>query len=190
MSKELIPAGVVVLRGEAAEIDSDIGRAFVTDLCRHEEEIEIASAEALQLKWQCDEQAIATNEPLIQAVALELERRVYSGAAARDRAAVEFSRAPARLGHMLHDKLEASRVKIDAAKELRAIASSGGAAEGAGRDHFTITIITGSAPDQAPFIVNVPKPLPAPPEEREELLPITIAAPLRSTEDDDPRAGY
>lgn len=144
-----------MLRGQLVQVDDAVGSAFVTDACRQEEAI--MTADDLKNKWEISDDmvaALARNDALTKAIRAELERRIYNGAAASDAAKFHFARAPHRLGHMLDDKLEASARKIDAAKELRAIARDGGAAEAASRDRFTIIIHTGP-PEEPPEIIEV-----------------------------------
>ena len=135
----------VVLRGQLVSIDSDVGQMFIVDLCRGEEGI--LSAEDIKLKWELsDEQAagVAGNELIVKAVRAESERRMFSGTAPQEAAAFHFAKTPHRLGHMLNDKLEASRVKIDAAKELRAIAGKEGDRSATPGERYTITINLGT----------------------------------------------
>jgi hypothetical protein len=95
---------------------------------------------------------------------------MFNGTALREAAAFHVAAAPAKLGHILQDKLETTRNKIEAYKALeKTAAGNGSAAEAAGRDHFTITIITGQNADQK-MVGEIPQPLPDP----STLEPITI----------------
>jgi hypothetical protein len=82
---------------------------------------------------------------LIRAIRAESERRVHSGASARESAAKIFVRAPQVLGTILDDKSASPKHRIDSARELRATATGGGDDGAASSsEKFTIVINLGA----------------------------------------------
>ena len=80
--------GSVVLRGIEIDLDSDIGCGFIVDCCRFCEGL--LAEDQIKTKYKLTDNTwarLAENEPLVQAVQREKERRIANGAATR-----EFSR--------------------------------------------------------------------------------------------------
>jgi hypothetical protein len=137
-------SGTVVLRGHTIEIGSDIGAAFVLDICRHVESL--LSAEALRAKYGLLDDAawqqLATNEPLQRAVGRQKELRIRNGEAAREKAAHLFVEAPNVLGDIIKDNTASPRHRVDAIRELRACTGIGAEASTPAndRERFVITL--------------------------------------------------
>ncbi len=137
-------AGSVVLRGVTVALDTDVGQAFVTDCARHTEGLLTDSD--IKAKWSLTEQdwvGLATNTSLLDAVRTERERRVYNGVAAREGALWHFAKAPATLGNILTDEGVQMRHRIEAARELRQVASNAKDAGSGPREKFVIRIDLG-----------------------------------------------
>jgi hypothetical protein len=142
--------GVVVLRGTAVPLKSDVGCAFTTDCSRNWERIlsNTAICEKYSLsvaEWQ----AMGQNKALVAAVRIEHQRRIKNGSAAQELAAQQFATAPKILGDILRDPGANARHKIEAHRELRATAVGTGP-EGASNeasDRYTITINLGASPE-------------------------------------------
>jgi hypothetical protein len=116
----------VVLRGVAIALDTDVGQAFVVDCARNTEGL-LPDAE-LKTKYELSDQAwerLADNTPAKHAVRAERARRIANGDAAREGAQRHFAKAPDILGKLLTDDFVPPRHRIDAAKELRAVAANG-----------------------------------------------------------------
>ena len=176
MSNELekLDAGIV-LRGDLVPYGSDVYELFVDDGCREAEEI--LSTDDFKYKYGLSDAAyeqLGSDERLVRDIKLRMERRVWNGLAAKECAAFHFAKAPHKLGKMIQDPLEASARKIEATKELRSIATSGSAAENAGRsgERFLVTIITGS--DRPPTVIDVTPSMPMPAPDHEPMPPIVI----------------
>jgi hypothetical protein len=141
-----------------------VGCLFVIDLCRNDEGI--MTDDALKQKWQLSNETVAeipNSVDLMKAFTAEKERRMLEGVTVREQAAFQLVKAPgaaAALGHMLHDKLEASARKIDASKELRAMAASGGDRSAAAGEKWVITINVGGG--RPPIVAEHVKQLPLP----------------------------
>src|SRR5262245_4445082 len=120
------PDAVVILRGVAVPLASDIGGAFIGDCSRNRELV--LSDQRLSEKWGLSPQALAeigANPAVRLAVAAECERRQRSGEAARDAAAKVFAESPRVLGQILNSEAASPRHRIEAAREIRATAQSG-----------------------------------------------------------------
>ena len=140
-------AEVVVLNGIETDLDSAIGREFVTDCVRAGEGV-ITDSD-LCLKYEIEPQTLATitqHKSLIKAVRAKSEHRVRSGVSARELAAKIHARAPLVLGNILDDKSTNARHKIECVRELRATATAPNAegAVGNNADRFVITIDLGA----------------------------------------------
>jgi hypothetical protein len=83
---------------------------------------------------------LAENEPLVQAVQREKERRIANGAATREKAQWLFVQAPDVLGNILNDATTSPRHCIEACRELRAVATSGSESTPVSGDRFIIRI--------------------------------------------------
>src|SRR5262249_31312912 len=116
----------VILRGVSVPLISDLGGAFVTDCSRNRERL-INDAQ-MQEKYGLPPDywtGLAQNKTLRLKINAEHERRVRNGTAAQESAAKIFADAPEVLGTILQDKSASPRHRIEAAKELRATASTG-----------------------------------------------------------------
>src|SRR5262245_7966579 len=116
---------VVTLRGIPVPLASDVGGAFISDCSRNKERL--FSDQRLCEKYGLTMDAwveIAKNQAFRLAVDAEHERRVFNGDAAKEAAAKLFAEAPTVLGEILNNKQASPRHRIEAAKELRATAST------------------------------------------------------------------
>ena len=122
-SGDMVKIGSVRLRGASVSLDTDVGQAFVVDCCRHTEGL--LSDSDIKSKWTLGDEDwmnLADNATLLQAVRAERERRVISGAAAREAALRYFTQAPTVLSDILTDEQVSPRHRIEAARELRQVA--------------------------------------------------------------------
>jgi hypothetical protein len=132
---------VVILRGVAVPLASDVGGAFISDAARNRERL--FSDQRLIEKYGLtmrDWEEIARNQTFRLAVDAEHERRTFNGDAAREAAAKFFTNAPQVLDTILQDQHASPRHRIEAAKELRATANVGAEKAGDDADRFVITI--------------------------------------------------
>jgi len=154
---------VIILRGVAVPLESDVGRAFVCDAARNSEGIfndgQITEKYGLTLEtWR----QLVKNKSLARAVFHERQRRVRSGLAAQEAAAELFAQAPAVLGGIMNNPYASPRHKVEAIRELRQTAINNGSERTAkDAEQFIITInigddkllinksITPLTPDQA-----------------------------------------
>ena len=83
---------------------------------------------------------LAENGPLVQAVETEKARRVRDGTAAREKAQWLFVQAPDVLGNILNDTTTSPRHRIEAARELRQVATGGAESTPATGDRVIIRI--------------------------------------------------
>ena len=116
----------VVLRGVEISLDSDVGYGFIIDCSRYLEGL--LSEGQIKTKYQftnTDWERLAENEPLVQAVHREKARRIASGTATREKAQHLFFTAPDVLDGIIHDESLSPRHRVDACRELRAVATSG-----------------------------------------------------------------
>jgi hypothetical protein len=139
--------GTVVLRGHTVDVDSDVGAAFVLDICRHIENL--LTTDQLRSKYGLvDDEAYAglsENAPLQRAIAAARVRRIHDGSASREKAQHKFLTAPDVLDAIIHDPGSSPRHKTDAIRELRACAAAGNeAATAAERERFVIRIDFGT----------------------------------------------
>jgi hypothetical protein len=121
---------VVILRSTPVDITSDVGRQFVMDCTRAAEGLltDKELAEKYELS-PADWQSITKDKALGRAIRAERERRVLTGAAAREAAAKHFVRAPTILAGIMENEHSNPRHVIEAAKEIRAVAAVGSGAE-------------------------------------------------------------
>jgi hypothetical protein len=153
--------GTVVLRGIPVDVNSDVGAAFVQDVCRHVEDL--LPADALRAKYglQSDEayEALGSNEPLQRAIAAAKTRRVHDGSAAREKAQHAFLGAPSILNGIMSDTSASARHRIEAARELRACASVGPSdAQANEKERFVIRIDFGTAKTRVDVPMKAIKP--------------------------------
>jgi hypothetical protein len=133
--------GSVVLRGIEIGLDSDVGYGFIIDCSRYLEGL--LSEDQIKTKYQftdTDWERLAENEPLVQAVHREKERRIANGTATREKAQHLFFAAPDVLDGIIHDANLSPRHRVDACRELRAVATSGSESTPATGDQFIIRI--------------------------------------------------
>ena len=126
---------LVVLRGETISLDTEIGRAFISDCARFTEGV-LAETD-VKRKWGLSDEAwqgLEQNAAVLEAVKRERERRVMDGVAAAEAARWQFVKAPSVLGVILSSDEVSPRHRIEAARELRAIASADGGADRQSRD--------------------------------------------------------
>jgi hypothetical protein len=136
--------GIIVLHGTPTKLDSDVGRKFVTDATRAAEGL--IDDKDLQEKYELTAKNLkemAKNPALIKAIRDERERRMRNGAAARESASRHFVRAPNVMGAIMDDTQANPRHRIEAAREIRATATSGGESTDAG-EVFHIVINLGA----------------------------------------------
>ena len=136
--------GTVVLRGVVVALDSDVGEAFVTDCARHLENL-LSDAE-IKDKWGLRDEdwaGLATNAPLLSAIRIEHERRIFNGECARQAAQRHFAKAPNILNRILTDEQIAPRHRIEAARELRQAAGNDPDIPPGPKEKFIITIDLG-----------------------------------------------
>ena len=135
----------VVLRGETISLETEIGRAFVSDSARYTEGL--LTATDIKSKWGLSDEAwsgFEQNAAVLDAVQRERERRVMNGDAAGEAARRQFVRAPSVLGTILSNDEVSPRHRIEAARELRAIVSSDSVAEEKSGKKFTVVINLGA----------------------------------------------
>jgi hypothetical protein len=135
---------VVILRSIPIDLNSDVGRQFVTD-CTRAAEGRISDKE-LQEKYELspvDWQNITKDTALMRAIQAERERRVLNGTAAREAACQHFVKAPGILDQIMTDAYSNPRHKIEAIRELRQTAAGNNADRPPEADRFIITIDLG-----------------------------------------------
>jgi hypothetical protein len=119
-------SGSVVLRGIEINLDSDVGCGFIVDCCRYCEGL--LTEDQIKAKYKLtdtDWAGLAENEPLVQTVHREKARRVANGTATREKAQQLFFTTPDVLDGIIHDASLSPRHRVDACRELRAVATSG-----------------------------------------------------------------
>ena len=147
---------LVVLRGETISLDTEIGRAFISDCARFTEGV-LAETD-VKRKWGLSDEAwqgLEQNAAVLEAVKRERERRVMDGVAAAEAARWQFVKAPSVLGGILSSDEVSPRHRIEAARELRAIASADGGADKQSGEKFTIIINLG-ADEKRTYHLNRP----------------------------------
>jgi hypothetical protein len=146
---------VIYLRNNRVDLSSDAGSAFVSECARYCEGL--LGESTIKARYHFDDagwEALADNSALRQAVEDERNRRVQTGLAAKERAAQLFAEVPDVLGTILHSD-ESPRHRIDSAKELRAIASSGSEAALGAENKFSIVINLGETVERyGPFEIK------------------------------------
>jgi hypothetical protein len=132
----------VVLRGIEVDLDSDIGYSFIIDCARYLEGT--LSEDQVKEKYQFTDanwERLAENKLLVQKVHREKERRITSGIATKEKAQRLFFETPDVLDGIIHDTTLSPRYRVDAVKELRAVAASGSEQSTPARsDRFVIRI--------------------------------------------------
>ena len=90
---------------------------------------------------------LGQNDELAEAIELEKQKRIRSGATARERAQSFFAAAPTVLGGIMNDGAASPRHRIESVKELRQIADNGPeTAPAASAEKFVIRIVLGPDP--------------------------------------------
>jgi hypothetical protein len=135
----------VILGGVEVELTSDIGRAFVIDCVRCAESLLtdkelVARYEISPADWS----AIANDAALGRAIRAERDRRVRNGTAAKEMASKHFVKAPTILDRIMSDEQLNARHRVDAIKEMRAIAAPEKSNSPAQNDRFHIVINLGT----------------------------------------------
>jgi hypothetical protein len=126
-------------------LGSEIGRSFVADCARYTEGL-MSEAET-RSRWGLTEQqweAFERNTPILDAVQRERERRIMNGTAVAEAARLQHVKAPSVLGSILSNDGVSPRHRIEAARELRAIAIDSGRADGQAGEKFTVIINIGN----------------------------------------------
>jgi|SRR5262245_23957171 len=117
---------------------------FLTDMARFAEGL--ASEKDIRKKHrlaESDWERLGSDEAFIEAIKRERERRVRNGATARERAQKIFTETPEVLGNILNDDDASARHRIEAAREIRAVASVGPEVQSPA-ERFVITINLGA----------------------------------------------
>ena len=157
----LLLTSSVVLRGETISLETEIGRAFVSDCARYTEGL--FAATDIKSKWGLSDEAwsgLEQNAAVLDAVQRERERRVMNGVAAREAARRQFVKAPSVLGTILSTDEVSPRHRIEAARELRAIVSTDSVTLGESGEGFTVVINLG-ADDKRTYRPSPPNSRPA-----------------------------
>src|SRR4029077_12786109 len=118
--------GDIVQLRSPIDLNTDLGRAFIVDATRAGEGL--LSDKELQEKYEisdADFRLISKDKAVGRAIRSESEFRVRNGLAAREAAARHFVGAPAVLNRIMTAEASNPKHAIDAAKELRAVATGG-----------------------------------------------------------------
>jgi hypothetical protein len=117
-------SGTITLNGIDVELDSDLGRAFITDATRAGEGV-IADEDLVEkYELSSDElQKLANNKAIGRAIRNEREHRLRSGIATRELAARSYFKVPTVLDSILTNEEANARHRIESARELRVIAT-------------------------------------------------------------------
>jgi hypothetical protein len=102
--------------------------SFIADCCRVSEGI--LSEAAIRNRWQklvseTDWATMGSNAELVEAIERERIRRIRNGQTAREKAQLHAIKAPDILERIMTDESISPRHKIEASRELRAIAATG-----------------------------------------------------------------
>jgi hypothetical protein len=92
---------------------------------------------------ESDWERLGSDEAFIEVIKRCREARVRNGACARERAQKIFTTTPEVLGHILNDDDASARHRIEAAREIRAVAATGPDAAQSSSEIFQITINLG-----------------------------------------------
>jgi hypothetical protein len=114
----------IVLGGVEVELTSSLGQQFVTDCVRCAESL-LTDKELVQIYEisPVDWGNIIKDTALIHAIQRERAARLRSGASARELASKHFVKAPTILDRIMSDEGTSARHRVDAIKEMRAIAA-------------------------------------------------------------------
>jgi len=138
------PNATVVLRGVSIPLASDVGGAFISDCARNKERL--VSDSRICEQYGITPAAFAeigANPAVRLAVSAEHDRRLLNGDAAREAAAKLFADAPHVLGQILNSESASPRHRIEAARELRTTANTGGERTGDTAERVVVHINLG-----------------------------------------------
>ena len=101
---------------------------FIADCCRFSEGI--LSEAAVKHRWrkvvsEADWTTMGSNDALVDAIEREKIRRMRNGQTAREKAQLHAVKAPDILDRIMTDESISPRHKIEASREMRAIAATG-----------------------------------------------------------------
>jgi hypothetical protein len=136
---------VVILRDVPVPLDTEIGEAFISDCARNTEGL--VGDKELKAKWGLTNEAwfgLSENNPLLNAIRTERDRRIVTGIAASEAAHQQYAKAPNVLGSILSNDDISPRHRIEAARELRAAATAGQRDKLAQPEKITIIINLGA----------------------------------------------
>jgi len=156
---------LVTLHGKPVALDSDLGRKFVIDCTRAAEEL--IDDKVLQEVYEISPEELAktaNNVTLGRAIREEGRRRVRNGLAAREAAQQSFVKSPKILDTIMSDGRASPRHRIEAAREIRAVAIGGAGDESpaSSAERFIITFNMGSDVERIEQIVEPrPKQIPS-----------------------------
>lgn len=132
------------LHDNQVELDSELGDAFVEDCARSIEGL--ITEVTVRLKWGISDAAwleLSASRTLKELVRLKLEGRLANGNAAQEAANRHFAKAPDVLGAILSNETISPRHRIDAARELRAVAAASHRDQSTNNETVTININLG-----------------------------------------------
>src|SRR5262249_33763591 len=146
------------LKGEIAQLQAQLkaqsapaeltslreNHELLTDLARDAEDI--LSDHDIKKKYHFDNATwirLCTDEKFIEKIEAEKVRRMRNGSTARERAQKLFTETPAVLGNILNDGNISPRHKIEAAREIRAVAATGPDTISTSEERFVIRIDLG-----------------------------------------------
>jgi hypothetical protein len=127
---------------ELANLSKDQG--FITDLARFAESI--CTEADVRKKWRLsneDWERLGSDDALVRTIEDEKIRRIRNGTHAREKAQQVFVETPTVLGDILRDNDASPRHRIEAAREIRAVAATGPEAQSPA-ERFVITINLGA----------------------------------------------
>jgi hypothetical protein len=129
---------------------------FITDLARFADGI-LSEADVRKKHYLSDEdwERLGNDDALVRAVEAEKTRRTRNGSTARERAQKLFTETPEVLGSILQNEGMSARHRIEAAREIRAVAATGPETQPTS-DRFQITINLG-----ADEVIRLNKPIAA-----------------------------
>jgi hypothetical protein len=151
-----IAGGSVVISGEAIPLDTNMGVAFIADCSRYLEGV--LTEDDVRSHWRlsaAEWAGIEANHQLQEAVQRALRQRVENGAAAQDLARFAYPEVIRALANMANGELLSPRHRIEAARELRAVAGVPKDAPGPA-DRVTIIISTGGDRPALKVIGEIP----------------------------------
>jgi hypothetical protein len=113
----------VLVAGEELALNSEPGRALIEDVARYTEGL--LDEDGLGGAWGMrpgELSALKNNQDVFEAVRAIKHRREQDGSAAREAGRRAFLKAPRVLEQILDDPYSPTRAKIEASRELRAVA--------------------------------------------------------------------